>query len=62
MNKPFEVCLRLVLPRPTAAGPDGYRDQPPTGSSQKGKGQLQTGIEDLLYRADVRLRWTLANS
>ena len=26
MNKPFEVCLRLVLLMPTAAGPDSYRE------------------------------------
>jgi len=43
MNKPFEVCLQLVLPA-TAAGAFGRR----RGAASKGKGQLQTGIEDLV--------------
>jgi len=42
MNKPFEVCLRLVLPA-TANSPE---HSGAAGVRKKRKGQLQTGIED----------------
>jgi hypothetical protein len=55
MNKPFEVCLPLVLlSSADAKAKAGIRqDIEAKASAAKGKGQRQTGIEDEVILASL---------